>query len=116
MDNVITRDSVCSNELLNIIKAMETDVETMKAGNLSCSEKWMNGETVMKRLGVSKRTLQNYRDNRNLPYSAVGGKFYYNIRDIENLMLNKGVAYHIENMFVFPCRTVFFDDRYGYIQ
>jgi DNA-binding transcriptional MerR regulator len=51
----------------------------------------MNGEAVMKKLGISKRTLQNYRDRGILPYSVVGGKFFYSIRDIEDLMANNYV-------------------------
>jgi predicted DNA-binding ArsR family transcriptional regulator len=92
MDNVITRDSVYFNELVNIIKTMETEVEMMKDGNLSCTGKWMNGDAVMQKLGISRRTLQNYRDNGILPYSAVGGKFYYSIRDIEDLMARNYVS------------------------
>ena len=61
---------------------METEVEMMKEGNLSFSGKWLNGDAVMKELGISKRTLQNYRDKGILPYSTIGGKFYYNIRDV----------------------------------
>jgi uncharacterized protein YqgQ len=86
MDNVITRDSVIFTEMISKIKTMETEVESMKEANLSCNEKWINGEAVMKKLGISKRSLQNYRDDGILPYSAVGGKFYYNLHDIEKLM------------------------------
>ena len=46
---------------------------------------------LMRMLGVSRRTLQNYRDNGTLPYSTVGGKFYYSIGDIEDLMLKNYV-------------------------
>ena len=86
MENVITRESAVFTEIISKIKAMEKEIDMMKEAGLSCAGKWMNGEAVMKKLGISKRTLQNYRDNRNLPYSVVGGKFYYSIRDIEDLM------------------------------
>ena len=89
--NVITRESVFFNELILRINTMENEVDAMKQGNLSCVDKWMNGEAVMKKLGISKRTLQNYRDCGTLPYSAIGSKFYYNIRDIEELMANSYV-------------------------
>ena len=86
MDNVITRESVYFKELTAMFNSMESEVEMMQEGKLSCVQNWMNGETVMKKLGISKRTLQNYRDSRILPYSIVVGKFYYNVRDIEELM------------------------------
>ena len=86
MDNVITREAPLITELISKIKTMESEVEAMKQGNLSCTDKWLSGDAVMRKLGISRRTLQTYRDNRILPYSVVGGKFYYSIRDIEDLM------------------------------
>jgi protein tyrosine phosphatase len=86
MDNVITRQSEFFTDLISKIKAMETEIEAMKESNLSSTTKWLNGDAVMQKLGVSRRTLQTYRDNRILPYSVVGSKFYYSIKDIEDLM------------------------------
>jgi len=91
MENVITRESEIFIELIFKIKTMEAEIELMIERNMSCDNNWMNGEQVMKKLGVSRRTLQTYRDNRILPYSAVGGKFYYRIRDIEDLMMKNYV-------------------------
>jgi DNA-binding transcriptional MerR regulator len=64
----------------------------MRESNLSCDEKWVNSETVMRKLGISKRTLQNYRDYGVLPHSIVGGKFFYSIRDIDDLMAKNYAA------------------------
>jgi len=86
MDNVITRETEFFADMISKIKTMETEIDMMQAGNLTCTPKWLTGETVMKKLGVSKRTLQNYRDNGVLPYSVVIGKFFYSSRDIEELM------------------------------
>ena len=91
MENVIIRESPLYIELVSSIKTMESEVEMLKDSNLSCIGKWLNGDQVMRMLGVSRRTLQNYRDNGILPYSTVGGKFYYSIRDIEELMLRNFV-------------------------
>jgi uncharacterized protein YqgQ len=92
MDNVITRNSVIFTEMMSKINKMEIEVENMKDANLSSAGKWLNGEAVMRKLGISKRTLQNYRDMEILPYSAVGSKFYYNINDIEDLLTNNYVG------------------------
>ena len=91
MENVITRESPLFIELISKIKMMESEVEMLNDSNLSCTGKWLNGDQVMRMLGVSRRTLQNYRDNGTLPYSIVGGKFYYGIKDIEDLMLKNYV-------------------------
>ena len=92
MENVITRESAMFVEMISKIKIMENEIEMMKTKNLSCGNQWLNGDEIMQKLGISKRTLQNYRDNKILPYSAVGGKFYYNIRDIEELMMKNYVS------------------------
>ena len=92
MENVITRESAVYIELISKIKTMETEVEMMSDAHLSCSNQWMNGNQVMQKLGISRRTLQNYRDKEILPYSIVGGKFYYSFRDMENVMANNYIA------------------------
>ena len=92
MENIITRESTIYIELITKIKTMETEVEMMRDAHLSCSNQWMNGDQVMQKLGISRRTLQNYRDKGILPYSIVGGKFYYSFRDIEDLMANNYIA------------------------
>lgn len=40
-------------------------------------------------LNVSKRTLQNYKDQGILPYSYVSRKSYFKLSDVENLLKNK---------------------------
>ena len=37
----------------------------------------MDAQDVCLALGISKRCLQNYRDNGLIPHSNVGGKFFY---------------------------------------
>ena len=92
MDNVITRETPIFTELISKIKAIENEIDAMKEVNLSSTIKWLNGDAVMRKLGISRRTLQTYRDNRIIPYSVVGGKFYYSIRDIEELMKKNYVS------------------------
>jgi hypothetical protein len=97
MENIITRNSEVYQKLIAKIRTMENAVEAMKAGNLSCTARWLNGDAVMRKLGVSRRTLQTYRDSRILPYSVVGGKFYYSLRDIEEMMMSNYVSVNFAN-------------------
>ena len=92
MKNLITRDSDVFTELMSKIKTMENRIEMMTEANLFSAGKWINGDLTMQKLGISRRTLQNYRDNGILPYSTVGGKFYYSIKDIEELMMKNYVS------------------------
>ena len=50
--NVITRDSIFFNELISKIKTMEKEINLMEDNNLSCMERWLTGEAVMKKLGI----------------------------------------------------------------
>ena len=45
-------------------------------------------EGVMNLLNVSRRSLQNWRDNGLIEYSAVNGKFYYRVSAINKMLDN----------------------------
>jgi len=44
---------------------------------------WYTNQDLCRLLGVSLRTLQTYRDKGLIPYSQVGHKCYYKIKDVE---------------------------------
>jgi excisionase family DNA binding protein len=50
------------------------------------AKRWLTGDEVAHLLGISKRTLQNYRDQRKLPFSQIGRKIYYKASDIEEYL------------------------------
>ena len=85
MDNVVTNESALIAEMVGKISIMDRNIDVMLQNNLSSMEKWVTGEKLMKTLGISKRGLQNYRDNGIVPFSTIGGKIYYNLSDIEEL-------------------------------
>ena len=41
-------------------------------GNPPKTEQWLDNEAVCRRLGISKRTLQSYRDTGKIPFSIMG--------------------------------------------
>ena len=43
-------------------------------------------EAVCRRLGISKRTLQSYRDTGKIPFSMIGHKCYYKQTDISEML------------------------------
>lgn len=49
-------------------------------------EIYLSGEDVCKLLHISKRTLQQYRDDKILPYIQIGGKIIYKETDILNVL------------------------------
>lgn len=50
-------------------------------------ERYLSDVEVSHRLKVSRRTLQDYRDNGTLPYFKLGGKVLYRESDLEALLL-----------------------------
>ncbi|SHG07980.1 helix-turn-helix domain-containing protein [Dysgonomonas macrotermitis] len=60
--------------------------KTRKLSPKRVDEEWYNNRDVCRLLGVSLRTLQTYRDKGLIPYSQVGHKCYYKIKDVECFM------------------------------
>lgn len=52
----------------------------------------MDGPEVCRALGITKRTLQSYRDRRRLAYTNVGGKFLYKESDLAAFLQSKTVG------------------------
>ena len=72
-EDIITRDSSEFKELRrNIIRAIQA-VHRPAIG----SEVYLTSEEVCSLFSLSKRSLQNYRDNRQIPYTSIGGKILY---------------------------------------
>lgn len=49
-------------------------------------EIYLSGEDMCKLLHISKRTLQQYRDDNILPYIQIGGKIIYKETDILTIL------------------------------
>ena len=52
---------------------------------------WITPERVKLKLGISERTLADWRKTGKLPYTRIENKFYYKNQDLENLLLD---GYH----------------------
>lgn len=54
-------------------------------------DNWIKSSEVMLKLGISPGTLQNFRINGTLPYTKLGGIIYYDVDEINRMMLEKKV-------------------------
>lgn len=81
-EEIITRDSAAFKELYrDIVKAIRAvdiliDTHRPTIGN----ELYLTSEeicSIFSIFSISKRSLQNYRDNRQIPYTTLGGKILY---------------------------------------
>lgn len=46
-------------------------------------EEWLNSKQVREILGISKKTWQNYRDQKRIPFSQHGRKIYVRRSDLD---------------------------------
>lgn len=49
-------------------------------------ERWLDNQQVCLMLGITKRTLQSYKDKGLLPYSKLMRKNYYKFSDVQLLL------------------------------
>ncbi len=78
-EQIITRDSREFIDLRrNIIQAIRfvdilIDTHRPAIGN----ETYLTTEEICSKFNISKRSIQNYRDDRQIPYTMIGGKILY---------------------------------------
>lgn len=70
--------------LLNTLSVQVQDFQ--KKVSPPTPDKWMDAQEVCIALNISKRCLQNYRDKGLVPYSNIGGKFFYKEMDIQRIL------------------------------
>ena len=49
-------------------------------------KEWLDGFEVMKKLGISKRTLTTYKAKGIIPYSQIEGIYFFKNKDIEDIL------------------------------
>jgi hypothetical protein len=81
---VITLQSEAFHE---IMKKMEDIQRQLKAKEKEPKDIWIDNTDLAKMLKVTKRTIQNYRDNGIISFSQVGSKLYYRLSDVEDMLL-----------------------------
>ena len=81
---VITIQSEAFHE---IMKKMEDIQRQLKAKEKEPKDIWIDNDELAKMLKVTKRTIQNYRDNGIISFSQIGSKLYYRLSDIEDMLM-----------------------------
>ena len=88
MSKVITQDNEQVIQIYNRLKDTLTRLENiLKNNNPTLNwHRYMNDAELANYLKVSRRTLQEYRNNGILSYYQIGGKILYRESDIEELL------------------------------
>jgi len=75
------RNTLTIKELAQKIDRIHDKLENLPSNGQP--ETWLDGEEVIKKLHISKRTLQTYRDEGIIPFSQFRDKIYYKASDIQ---------------------------------
>lgn len=88
MNDWITRSSPEYMELrekaMEALERIDHMMDTLPSG--LCTEAYLTANEVCTMLRLSKRSLQNYRDERVIPYTTIGGKILYPLSEIVNIL------------------------------
>ena len=87
-NEVITHKHKWVRDLFSEFDRMAKDTATMSDENqpLLGGEHYLTDRELSERLKISRRTLQDYRNNGILPYRQLGGKILYRESDIERVL------------------------------
>ena len=84
--NIVTIEEQTFKQVCGWFSGFASQVERICKESVCQPEKWLSGREVCALLGISIRSLQNYRDSGKLGYSQIGNKLYYKSDDIERLI------------------------------
>jgi len=80
-----------TNELKMLLELTENT--TKKYTPIFKEEKWLDNQEVCLMLGITKRSLQTYKDKGLLPYSKLNRKNYFKLSDVQ-VLLKAGQPYN----------------------
>lgn len=83
---VIVIDSHAFKALMEKLDALSDYVNLLKPPTVDESDDWIGSYEICSFLKISSRTLQRLRSDEKIAYSCIGGKYYYQIREIKRLL------------------------------
>jgi len=94
---LVAIDSQAFEALVKEVKEIKEKLN-QKSSDYPLSERYLDIQETCQLLHISKRTLQNYRDQGIIPFSQIGGKIYFRASDIEEHMKRHYIKGFKQNM------------------
>lgn len=87
-NELITEKNERVNRFMESLERMLKGMERLAAGCRPAlnGERYLTDKELAARLKVSRRTLQDYRNEGRIPYILLGGKILYRESDIERML------------------------------
>lgn len=79
-------ESKAFKQIIEKLDALSDYVSSLKPLEVDEGDDWVDSREICKFLKISDRTLQRLRTNSKITYSCMGGKYYYQIREIKKLL------------------------------
>jgi len=70
----------------DLLKRFDQLAARLESKEKEPKEVWIDNEDFTKRLKISKRTSQHYRDTGIISFSQIGSKIYYRLSDVEEML------------------------------
>jgi hypothetical protein len=84
---IISMDSRVFDDLAARLETIEGQADRLHRNQADLRlKKWLDNQEVCQTLGITKRTLQTYRENGLLPYCRIRHKIFYKPQDVERLL------------------------------
>ena len=85
---IVNRETPEMKELISGIRKMTKRLKEIAETHrpLFGGEIYLTGRELSKRLFISPRTLQDYRDKGIIPYTQIAGKILYRLSDLEKIL------------------------------
>lgn len=86
---VVTIEKDTFEEIKQEICEIDSMAEDLLKKFKPARTQWLDHKNVCLMLNISKRTLQNYKDQKIIPYTRISRKSYFKLSDIEHFLNNK---------------------------
>ena len=84
--------NVTTEDLMDFkVELLEEIKKLLNNPSGSGSKKWLRSKEVMKLLQISMGTLQNFRTNGSLSFTRIGGCIYYDIDEINKILMGNSI-------------------------
>lgn len=77
---------ITKEDLQHFKKELVAEIKEVLKEQPNSTKKYLQSPEVRKLLGISAGTLQHLRVTGQLPFTKVGGKIFYEIKDIDGMM------------------------------
>jgi hypothetical protein len=92
---MVTTEKIVKNYLIitdeqysNLLSQIESINKHIKNSEKKFNLNVLDNSDLMRKLNVSKRLLQHWRDNGIIAFSQINGKIYYKFEDVQKLIDN----------------------------